>query len=190
MRVFLVFLFFSGLIVAGYWIKLSGPTASISETSITNTPTSVSGVRPEDRANENIAVTTPEPSPTLSTNANLPIDTPPPTNTSTPTPTPVTPVPPVVTTTCGTGGACTATEIASHNSRNDCWVYLSPINKVYDVTDYVSSPRNHPGGDVIAPYCGKNIYGPFISGTSGGKRHGSSVLNGILDQYYLAPFQP
>lgn len=189
MRVFLVFVLLSGLIVAGYWLKLSGPTAPISQTPIAVTPTPDTGVQSNTNGNTNISVTTPEPSPTLNTNTEPPVTTPVPTNTNS-APAPVTPAPPVVTSTCGTGGACTATEIAKHNSRNDCWVYLSPINKVYDVTEYVSSPRNHPGGNVIVPFCGKNIYGPFISGTNGGKRHGSSVLNSILDQYYLAPFQP
>lgn len=188
MRLFLVFVFFSGLIVTGYWLKLSGPTASTSPTPNVTSPTSIADVLPNDTENTNSTVTTPEPSPTLNTNTEPPVNTAVPTNTNT-APPPVTPIPPVVTSTCGTGGACTTVEIAKHNSRNDCWVYLSPINKVYDVTEYVSSPQNHPGGNVIVPYCGKNIYGPFISGTSGGTRHGSSVLNGILDEYYLGPLQ-
>lgn len=89
---------------------------------------------------------------------------------------------------CGDGGACVVTDIAPHNTKEDCWVYLSPINKVYDVTDYVSNPKEHPGGDVIVPYCGTNIYDVFIK-KAGGHAHSDKALETILETYYLAPFQ-
>ena len=90
---------------------------------------------------------------------------------------------------CGSGGVCTAADIAQHNTRANCWVYLSPINKAYNITGYVANGNNHPGGDVIVPYCGKNMYGPFISGTSGGKKHSNSALNSVLQAYYIGVFQ-
>ncbi len=48
----------------------------------------------------------------------------------------------------------TKTEVAKHNSKNDCWTIIS--GQVYDITSYVSS---HPGGDEILRACG-------IDGTS------------------------
>lgn len=102
--------------------------------------------------------------------------------------------PPTVTQTgaCGEDGICSATEIATHNTRADCWVYLSPINKVYNVTEFVADPRNHEGGDVIVPYCGTNIYKYFIQGARGtsGKSHAHSTeaFNDILQAYYIGPF--
>ena len=49
-----------------------------------------------------------------------------------------------------TSTGITAEEIATHNSKDDCWVVYK--GKIYDVTDYI--PR-HPGGqDRIARNCG------------------------------------
>jgi peptidoglycan hydrolase-like protein with peptidoglycan-binding domain len=90
---------------------------------------------------------------------------------------------------CGSGGACTAAEIAIHNTRGNCWVYLSPINKTYNITNYVANGNTHPGGDVIVPYCGSNIYSYFIVGTGGGKKHSTSALNTVLQAYYIGAFQ-
>ncbi len=106
---------------------------------------------------------------------------------SAPTPTP-TPTPPP--SGCGSGGACTAADIAPHNSRANCWVYLrSPTNKAYNITNYVANgSSNHPGGDVIVPYCGGDIYDVFIN-NSGGHRHSNSALNNVLQAYYIGPFQ-
>lgn len=110
--------------------------------------------------------------------------TPAPTTSPTPAPEP-TPAP----SSCGHGGACTAQEIASHSTRSDCWVYLSPINKTYNISQYVANGDMHPGGDVIVSHCGTNIYDFFI-GRAGGHRHSSEALNAILQAYYIGPFQP
>lgn len=42
-----------------------------------------------------------------------------------------------------------ASEIAEHNTEDDCWTYIG--TKVYDLTDYIPS---HPGGDEILRACG------------------------------------
>ena len=99
------------------------------------------------------------------------------------------PTPPPPTSSCGSGGTCTAADIASHNTRANCWVYLSPLNKAYNITAYVTNGNKHPGGDVIVPFCGKNMYNYFI-GTAGGHKHSSSALNSVLQAYYIGAFQP
>lgn len=106
---------------------------------------------------------------------------------SAPTPTP-TPTPPA--SSCGSGGACTAADVALHSTRANCWVYLrSPYNKTYNITNYVANgSSSHPGGDVIVSHCGGDIYDFFI-GNAGGHRHSNSAINTILQAYYIGPFQ-
>ncbi|MEK7576619.1 MAG: cytochrome b5-like heme/steroid binding domain-containing protein, partial [Patescibacteria group bacterium] len=111
-------------------------------------------------------------------------------------PAPVTPpltTPPATTpppaSSCESGGSCTASEVASHNSAGNCWVYLRSINKVYNITAYVANPGQHPGGNVIISYCGMDIYDYFID-RAGGHRHSNTALNSILQSYYIGPFQP
>lgn len=124
----------------------------------------------------------PNPTPTHTI---TPIPTPPPAGGPTLTPTLIpTPTPPP--SGCGSSGGCTSAEISMHNTRSNCWVYLRTINKVYNITDYVSNPDNHPGGDVIVPYCGMDIYDYFI-GRAGGHRHSNSALYNTLQAYYLGP---
>lgn len=122
----------------------------------------------------------------------IPTGTPTPTSTLTPTPTPPTPTPTPTPppSSCGSGGACSTSQIAPHDTRANCWVYLrSPYNKTYDITSYVANGNDHPGGDVIVPYCGTDIYDVFI-GKAGGHRHSNSAINSILQAYYIGPFQP
>jgi hypothetical protein len=120
-------------------------------------------------------VSTPSPSPT-------PAPTPTPTPKPTPTPAPAPKPAPA----CGSGGSCTAAQVATHNTRGNCWVYLSQINKAYNITAYVQNPSLHPGGDVIAPHCGTDIYSYFL-GTAGGHKHSSNALNNVLQAYYIGP---
>jgi cytochrome b involved in lipid metabolism len=113
------------------------------------------------------------------------------TNTNTATPaTNTNTTPPPSAPACGQGGSCTATDIAAHSTRSNCWVYLTTVNKVYNVTAYVSNGSTHPGGDVIVPFCGKNITAPFTSSASGGKKHSTSALNSVLQAYYIGPYAP
>lgn len=164
--------------------------ATVNEMNVTTSELSTIAATTTD----SVAATTPAPTSTTTnipkpTNTNRDTNTSKPaTNTNTapkPTPTP-TPTPKA----CGQGGACTAADVASHNTRSNCWVYLNPLNKVYNITAYVRSAGQHPGGDVIVPYCGRNIYGPFEQGTNGGKRHSTYALNSVLQAYYIGPFQP
>lgn len=110
-----------------------------------------------------------------------------PTTALTPVPTPIPTVAPAITPTpIPTPSGYTATQIATHNIQSNCWVYLRTINKVYNITGYVANPGTHPGGNVIVPFCGKDIYDYFI-GSGGGHRHSSSALNNTLQAYYIGP---
>jgi len=117
-----------------------------------------------------------------------PTPSPTPSPAPTPTPPPPPPPPPPPAAGCGSGGPCTAADIAPHNTRSNCWVYLSPVYKAYNITAYVANGNTHPGGDVIVPYCGTNIYNYFI-GSAGGHKHSSSALNSVLQAYYIGVFQ-
>jgi cytochrome b involved in lipid metabolism len=78
-------------------------------------------------------------------------------------------------------------EVAKHNTQSDCWVILTTSNqsKVYDVTEYVSNPNKHPGGNVIAPFCGQDITGPFLEGLEGGRVH-SSKAESMLSAFAIS----
>ena len=98
------------------------------------------------------------------------------------TPKPVEAVVPTVS--CVQGGVCTEAEVATHHTRTDCYVSMSNLGKVYDVTDYVRNNSSvHPGGD-IADYCGTDIFVSF-SGQSGDHRHSGRAMKD-LTQYEFA----
>ena len=102
---------------------------------------------------EEAATDAPEAKPaTPAPTAPAPSSTPAPKPSTTPTPTPA--PAPAPQPQCGSGGSCTAAQVATHNSRTNCWVIHS--SKVYNVTSYVSK---HPGGSSMfnANTCGKNI---------------------------------
>ena len=174
----------------------SVPTSQVAtnEPSSPSTPTKTT-TTPSTNTSKNTTTTTNKNTSTPTTNKNTSTSTPSTpttptnTNTSTNTNSAPPPPPPPAAPACGQGGACTASQIASHSTRSNCWVYLSPINKVYNITAYVSSGSKHPGGDVIVPYCGQNIYAYFI-GNSGGHAHSSKALNSTLQAYYIGPYQP
>jgi cytochrome b involved in lipid metabolism len=77
-----------------------------------------------------------EPTTLVQPSVNTSVNSPNPVPTPTPTPTPPAPIPPVKT--------YTTSEVAKHDTRNDCWLILS--NGIYDVTPFIS---RHPGGDKI-----------------------------------------
>lgn len=111
-----------------------------------------------------------------------PKPTPIPTPTPKPNPTPTPNAPG-----CGSGGACTAAQVATHNTRSNCWVYLSQKNEAYNITAYVQNPGQHPGGDVIASRCGTDITSYFL-GSVGGHAHSNGAQK-LLETYYVAPMQ-
>ena len=53
-------------------------------------------------------------------------------------------------------------DLAKHNNENDCWIVID--GKVYDVTNYIES---HPGGKVMANFCGQD--GSLAFATKGKK---------------------
>lgn len=89
---------------------------------------------------------------------------------------------------CGTaGGTCTSADVAPHNTQQDCWVYMTgAINKVYNISPFLNG--SHPAGNmIILPYCGKDMYAPFMT-SAGGHAHSSYALNTLLAGYYVAPY--
>lgn len=153
------------------------------------TPTPIITATPTPTATPS-SISTPTPTPTQGatpTPGKTPTPTATPTSTPTPSKTPTATPTPTQASTCGKGGSCTAAEIAPHNTKGDCWVYLSPINKVYNITAFVANSRNHPGGNVITPHCGTNIYAYFVQ-NAGGHRHSNDALNNVLQAYYIGPF--
>jgi hypothetical protein len=87
--------------------------------------------------------------------------------------------------TCGNDGDCTMANVTLHNTRADCWVAMSELGAVYDITPYVQNRSSaHPGPD-IAEYCGTDIYDTFM-GTTGEHRHSNRALNQELEPYRIA----
>lgn len=176
--------------------ELSYAVVAASVGGAVSAPSSIARITLPTTSGPVVVTPSPTPAPKPTTNTNKPASTPT-TNTGTtkntntaPTPTP-TPTPtPAPVLACGSGGSCTAADVAKHATRANCWVYLSPLNKVYNITSYVSNGNKHPGGDVIAQYCGQNIYTYFMTSANGGKKHSSSALNSVLQAYYVAAFQP
>jgi cytochrome b involved in lipid metabolism len=52
----------------------------------------------------------------------------------------------------------TEEEVASKNSRTECWTIIAGV--VYDITDYIDY---HPGGDTILLACGKDSTELFLN---------------------------
>jgi len=73
----------------------------------------------------------------------------------------------------------TVSEIAKHNTSNDCWMIIS--NGVYDLTTYL---RSHPGGySMILPYCGKDGTQAFVTKDIG--RNHSNYAYNLLNDFYI-----
>ncbi len=77
--------------------------------------------------------------------------------------------------------ALTSTEVASHNTADDCWMIID--NKVYNFTAFLAA---HPGGAaVMTPYCGKEATGPFnTKDTNPAVSHTNSAKS-MLPTYYV-----
>jgi cytochrome b involved in lipid metabolism len=68
-----------------------------------------------------------------------------------------------------------ATEVAKHNSSNDCWSIVN--NQVYNLTSYINS---HPGGAAnINNMCGKDASSAF-SNQHGSQGKPNNVLSGFV----------
>ncbi len=56
----------------------------------------------------------------------------------------------------------TLDEVAEHNEKDDAWIALDGV--VYDISDYLEDPANHPGGTIlISEFLGKDISVMFDS---------------------------
>jgi cytochrome b involved in lipid metabolism len=72
----------------------------------------------------------------------------------------------------------TTAQVASHGTRNDCWIIVS--GKVYSVSSYISM---HPGGSsAIANFCGQDATTGFSTrgGTGTHSTSARSILGGFL----------
>ena len=76
----------------------------------------------------------------------------------------------------------TATEVAKHNTPNDCWIIIN--NKVLKITPYLNL---HPGGaGTITPYCGADASVAF--NTKGGRGSHSSYAVALLENFVIGLF--
>jgi len=99
--------------------------------------------------------------------------------------------PPPPASTCGqAGGTCTATEVAGHNSKTDCWVVYS--GSYYIVTAFVNT---HPGGTqaFTSQTCGHDITA-YLKGNqapSGVQKHNhSQTAYNTLNSYKVGSVSP
>jgi cytochrome b involved in lipid metabolism len=69
-------------------------------------------------------------------------------------------------------------DVAKHNNENDCWIVID--GKVYDVTSYIES---HPGGRVMANFCGQD--GSLAFATKGKNKPHSPAAYEILKTLYI-----
>jgi cytochrome b involved in lipid metabolism len=69
-------------------------------------------------------------------------------------------------------------DVAKHNNQNDCWIVID--GKVYDVTSYIES---HPGGKVMANFCGQD--GSLAFATKGKNKPHSPAAYEILKTLYI-----
>ena len=64
----------------------------------------------------------------------------------------------------GTKPFITMTEIATHNTKADCWTAIE--GKVYNMTSFIPQ---HPGGDKILIVCGKDGTQAFVNQHNNGQ---------------------
>lgn len=77
------------------------------------------------------------------------------------------------------GATITTTDVARHNTYNDCWLIVG--GKVYDVTNFL--PMHSGGAGQIIPFCGKDATSAFATKNGRGS-HRQGDLN-ILNNYYV-----
>ncbi|MFA5927498.1 MAG: cytochrome b5-like heme/steroid binding domain-containing protein [Patescibacteria group bacterium] len=74
-----------------------------------------------------------------------------------------------------------ASEVAQHNSANDCWLIIS--GKVYNLTNYLYS---HPGSaSAILPYCGADGTTGYSTKDQRRASPHSSYADSLLPDYYM-----
>jgi len=70
----------------------------------------------------------------------------------------------------------TMTELAKHNTKEDCWMLID--GNIYDVTSFISA---HPGGDTMLQGCGIDATSLYT-----GNGH-SQTATAMLENYLLGP---
>jgi cytochrome b involved in lipid metabolism len=70
-------------------------------------------------------------------------------------------------------------DVAKHNNENDCWIVID--GKVYDVTSYIES---HPGGKIMANFCGQDGSAAFVTKGKKNKPHSPAAYE-ILKTLYI-----
>lgn len=136
---------------------------------------------------EDVSETQTVPPASSASGAPAPSPTPSPTPAPKPTPTPTpAPPPPPPTPQCGSGGPCTAAQVAAHNTKTNCWVIHS--GKVYNITAYI--PK-HPKSTAMfnTTTCGKSITA-YLTGTrepvSGAQYRHTTTEIADINPYYIA----
>jgi cytochrome b involved in lipid metabolism len=79
-----------------------------------------------------------------------------------------------------TSDSYTLTDVAMHNTKEDCWMVIN--NKVYDVTNYISS---HPGGPAILEACGIDGTELFETRPMGSGTPHSDKARNKMDDYFI-----
>ena len=89
--------------------------------------------------------------------------------------------PPILTTPSATRSVdLTSTELAKHNTTDDCWIVID--SKVLKITPYLNF---HPGGaDIIAQYCGQDATDAFNSKGGRGRGHSSYAVS-LLERFVI-----
>ena len=78
------------------------------------------------------------------------------------------------------------TEIAKHNSREDCWLLID--GKVYDVTEFIAGGK-HGGGDAILEGCGIDSTELYETRPMGSGTPHSDFARGLLNNFYIGNLQ-
>lgn len=88
-------------------------------------------------------------------------------------------LPPANTPDGSTNMTLTSTQVAAHNTLQDCWIIVS--GRVYDVTRYIGS---HPGGqNAITRHCGQEATTAFQTQDKG-SNHSNNAYN-LLNNYLI-----
>lgn len=180
---------------------------SATQKSTTQPTTSTTNNQTSTGSNTSTPTTTKPP--TSGTGTNTGGGTTPPPTPTTPPPTP-TPPPPTSVKKCGeAGGACTASEIAAHNTASDCWVIFNKngssktstlSNGYYIITPYTTNSfgSKHPSGGskpgvkvFNSDTCGQDFSAYFYGGkaTAGYQQDhtGFNSAISILKSFYVGP---
>ncbi len=70
-------------------------------------------------------------------------------------------------------------DLALHNNPKDCWLLID--GKIYDVTNYINL---HPGGKVMAKFCGQDATEAFNTKGKKNKPHKPEAYD-ILKNLYI-----